>query len=156
MAGRREEFGPYTFEAPDAWPRHTLLLLAGPSDDPSDPPTIRLTRDPRPANEDLRAFAWRRMFELVQRHPDRELVGRLEDPVAGRPALLARFRWEGEAGPAEQVIAWIDAGDGSVLVATIVCGADEQASIQTFQRVLASMRFRAPSASRVEAPPWAT
>ncbi len=151
MAHRREEFGPFTFEAPAEWSRRMVLVYSDPSKSASP---IVLTRDQRLAGEALPTYAWRRLFEIARDTPDRRVVDARATRLGEQPAFRATLHWMTPSGPAREAIAWVDGGDGAVLVASCT-SMEEDDAFQPFEQVLAGIRFGAspPISSVPPTPP---
>jgi hypothetical protein len=138
MPPHPQEFGPFTFDAPDEWSRRPLLLFAGPSSAAGPGPSVLVTRDHRAPGEDLQAYAWRRLFEITRASSGRELGDARATRLGDRPAFRAQLKWTTDGGTFREALAWVDAGDGNVLVVTWTGPAD--AGIEPFEQLLGSLR----------------
>ncbi len=144
---QRQEFGPFSFEAPAEWTRRPVLSFT----DPASPTRLVLTRETLPRGEAFGTFAWRRLFEVSRELPNRRLLDAQSCEAAGRPALRGVLEVESERGDVtREHITWVDAGDGAVLVAT--CDVGEGGSAEAFEAMVASLRLGAPAASLAPPP----
>jgi hypothetical protein len=152
MATPRQEFGPFSFDAPVDWSCRPLLVLT----DPSSPRRITVARDRRPSGEALATFAWRCLFESARSSPDRRLIEAGETKVGGQPAFRALMGVAVDP-PIREATVWVDAGEGNMLVASCIMAADE--GTEAFDALLSSLRLAAagagPTASVPPAPPSA-
>ena len=144
MPTSRQEFGPFRFEAPSEWSRRALLVFsAPPSESSPSPTTLLMTRDEHDPREELATLAWRRLFERAQQQPNRALAEPHATTIGGQAAFRATLRWQDEIGPLEEMIAWVDAGDGNVLVVTQT--SREEGAREPFERLVATLHLAAPT-----------
>ena len=163
MPAHPQELGPFTFETPASWSRRTILLYGDTAAAPGRGPNVLVTRDERGPGEDLRAYAWRRLFEIARAAPARQLVDSRPTKICDRAAFRAVMQWTTELGIYRETIVWVDAGEDNALVLT--CTSLEDEGLDAFERLLAGLRYGAappvsttiptplPSAPRSTPPP---
>jgi hypothetical protein len=95
-----------------------------------------VTHEWRRPGEDLQGFAWRHVYTMASA-PGRRLVDAGETKLSGRPAFRVSLEWS-EAQPMREEMAWIDGGDGSVLVVTCIATAAQ--SLEVFEVLLTTLR----------------
>jgi hypothetical protein len=150
MSTRRQEFGPFRFETPEEWSRRELLVFAPAPQDSAAGSTLVVTRDARPLDEELQAFAWRRLFEIARRAPDCQVLEPHLTTVGGQAAFRVTLGREDESGAREEELAWIDGGQGNVLVVT--CTSRQREGRESFERVLATLVLDAQTAAPAPTP----
>jgi hypothetical protein len=136
----RQEFGPFSFEPPAAWKRQATVSFVAPEGDPSAPPNILVTHEPRAPGEDIQAHAWRAVFAAARSLPDFEVAGSREVKVDGQPGFVVSCTWKSNLGPVKQDFAWIDGPDATALAVTCT-SIDTPEAVHAFDRLLASLRF---------------
>jgi hypothetical protein len=146
MALPRQDFGPFSFDAPSDWSRRAMLLFVEPPRSSGTAAAITITRDQCARGEALQTYAWRRLFEIVQGEPARQLLDGRATKIGEQPAFKAVLGWTTEDGPMRELVAWVDGGEGNVLVMS--CTTPEDGAVDTFEQLLASLRMGPPSSAK--------
>lgn len=135
-----QQFGAFMFESPPEWSRRAFIVFAHPSGEATS--TLVVTRDVRTKGEDIATCAWRRLFEIAQTGPSREVLDARPVQIGGQTAFRALVTWPGSGCVVQQAIAWIDGVDGTMLVVT--CTSPDGETLEPFEQLLMSLQKSAP------------
>ncbi len=129
-----------SFEPPENWVEATVASYHTASQ-PDGPPDQRIVvaRDALPAPTTLRAFVDRTILTLGQTTPGFRFVESPSMEVAGRSAVLVRFRFDAAPGVMEQTMVLIDPGSDAPRKVTVVLTSSTVAAAEKARAALFAM-----------------